>query len=487
MRLSMRGRLGASHALVAILAVALVAIAVVLAGSLRFNSYATAVQDQRTQNVVDAITGGYHAGSGWDPSSVATVDMLAAANSIRVWVYGTDGSLQFAAGNMANMMQGSGMMGGSSGSGGSGTAASPPRAAARGKTLQRISLTAAGQPIGTALIVQPSARGLPLNTALRKDLALYLALAGVLAALIAVTIGILATRRITAPLEAVTAAAAAMGRGERRQRAAAVYAERPDEVGALASSFNEMAESIEHQEEWRRSMTADLAHELRTPLATIQARIEALQDGVLPADPENLAVIGDEVARLGRLLTGLRSLDDMDAADFALERRPLRLDDVASEAVAAAGERFAQKDVRLTIETQPVEVLGDRDRLRQVVDNLLDNALKFTAGGGRVEVRVAASAASPVAELSVADDGRGIPPDDLPHVFERFYRGDGARKSAPGAGLGLAIVSRLVEAHGGSIRAESDGRSGSRFTVDLRRLDLSRPKSRAGKSASEVS
>jgi two-component system sensor histidine kinase BaeS len=210
-----------------------------------------------------------------------------------------------------------------------------------------------------------------------------------------------------------------MGRGERRQRGAPGVAERSDEVGELASAFNEMAEAIEHQEDWRRSMTADLAHELRTPLATIQARIEALQDGVLPANRENLAVIGEEVERLGRLLKGLRSLDDMDAADFSLERQQLRLDEVAADAVEAASERFAQKKVQLTLESQPVGVLGDSDRLRQVTDNLLDNALKFTPGGGHVEVRVTLREASSTVELSVADDGEGISSDDLPHVFER--------------------------------------------------------------------
>ena len=461
----MRTRLGASHVVVAALAATLVALAVVLAGGVRFDRYATDVQNQRMQTVVDAITSGYQAGSGWGADSIATVDMLAAANSVHVWVYGQDGQLRFASGPArAGMMNGSGMMGGSS------QATAPPHAGGRGTTLRRVTLTAGGQPIGSAVFLQPKALGLPLNSAFRSDVVLYIALAATLAALIAVAVGILATRRITAPLEALTVAAAAMGRGERRQRVASAYAERPDEVGALASSFNEMAEAIEHQEDWRRSMTADLAHELRTPLATIQARIEALQDGVLPASSENLAVIGDEVERLGRLLKGLRSLDDMDAADFSLERQPLRLDEVAADAVEAANERFVLKHVQLTLETQPVEVLGDRDRLRQVTDNLLDNALKFTPGGGHVKVRVTTVNVPRTAELSVTDDGQGIPPDDLPHVFERFYRGDGARR-APGAGLGLAIARRLVEAHDGSIRAETGEHSGACFTVDLPRLE----------------
>ncbi len=328
------------------------------------------------------------------------------------------------------------------------------------------------------MILQPKAVALPLNSAFRNDVVLYIALAATVAALLAVAVGIFATRRITAPLEELTSAAAAMGRGERRQRAASMYAERTDEVGELASTFNEMAAAIERQEDWRRSMSADLAHELRTPLATIQARVEALQDGVLPASAENLAVIGDEVQRLGRLLGELRSLDDMDAADFSLERRPLRLDELADEAVAAARGRFAQKDVQLALETVPVEVLGDHDRLRQVAENLLSNALKFTPSGGHVQVWAGPADAPPVAELSVSDDGTGIAPEDLPHVFERFYRGEGAH-SAPGAGLGLAIARRLVEAHDGAIRAESGDHGGACFTVDLPPLRGPKPRGRA--------
>ena len=194
-------------------------------------------------------------------------------------------------------MSGSGMMGGS------GSTTPPPRVASKGMTLKRIALTAGGQPIGSAVILQPKAVALPLNSAFRNDVVLYIALAAAVAALLAVAVGIFATRRITAPLEELTSAAAAMGRGGAPSRAASMYAERTDEVGELASTFNEMAAAIERQEDWRRSMSADLAHELRTPLATIQARVEALQDGVLPASAENLAVIGDEVQRCSAELT----------------------------------------------------------------------------------------------------------------------------------------------------------------------------------------
>jgi two-component system sensor histidine kinase BaeS len=256
-----------------------------------------------------------------------------------------------------------------------------------------------------------------------------------------------------------------MSRGERRQRVTVDRADHRDEVGALAVAFNDMAQAIEQQESWRRVMTADLAHELRTPLATIQARVEALQDGVLPPSNENLAIIADEVARLGRLLGALRYLDDMDAETFHLQHIPIRLDDVAAEAVAAAREQFVVAQIDLDLQSQATTVAGDRDRLRQVIDNLLTNALKFTPAGGRVAMRVARGDPDYV-ELTVRDTGSGIAAADLPNVFERFYRGAGSH-AYPGVGLGLAIARRLVEAHGGSITAPSETGAGALFIVRL--------------------
>lgn len=470
---SLRRRLAFTHAAVALVAVVAIAAIVVVIGGRRFNQYASADQSQSIQTVVRAITSGYHSGIGWDPPTITTINQLALTNGLRVWVYNVDNSLVFTAGHMAAGMNagsktsGLGMMGnGGAGAGvnmmGAGQAGAGLGAGAQ---VKRYTLATNGQTIGVAVIAQPGAAGLPLNSAFRRDLLVYLIIAGALVAFVAVAIGVVATRRVTAPLEALTAAAAAMSRGERRQRVTVNRAERPDEVGALAAAFNDMAQAIEQQESWRRVMTADLAHELRTPLATIQARVEALQDGVLPASNDNLAIIADEVARLGRLLGALRSLDDMDAENFRLQPRPLRLDDVATEAVAAARERFIAAQIDLDLQTQAATVAGDHDRLRQVIDNLLTNALKFTPAGGRVTVRVT-TMDSGQAELTVRDTGSGIAAADLPNVFKRFYRGAGSH-TQPGAGLGLAIARRLVEAHGGTITAESDAGAGTLLVVRL--------------------
>ncbi|MGO8684319.1 MAG: sensor histidine kinase [Thermoleophilia bacterium] len=473
MRPSLRRRLAFTHAAVAIVAVVAIAAIVVVIGGRRFNQYASADQRQRIQTVVRAITSGYHSGTGWDPPTITTIDQLALTNDLRVWVYDANNVLVFTAGHMAAGMNGGAKRGGANmmGSGSAGTGANMMSSGQAGVGLgagaqvKRYTLAVDGRAIGVAVIAQPGAAALPLNSAFRRDLLIYLVIAGVAVAFAAVVIGVIATRRVTAPLEALTAAAGAMSRGERRQRVTVDRADHRDEVGALAVAFNDMAQAIEQQESWRRVMTADLAHELRTPLATIQARVEALQDGVLPPSNENLAIIADEVARLGRLLGALRYLDDMDAETFHLQHIPIRLDDVAAEAVAAAREQFVVAQIDLDLQSQATTVVGDRDRLRQVIDNLLTNALKFTPAGGRVAMRVARGDPDYV-ELTVRDTGSGIAAADLPNVFERFYRGAGSH-AYPGVGLGLAIARRLVEAHGGSITATSETGAGALFIVRL--------------------
>jgi two-component system sensor histidine kinase BaeS len=235
-----------------------------------------------------------------------------------------------------------------------------------------------------------------------------------------------------------------------------------------------MADRLARDEQWRRDMTADLSHELRTPLATIQSRIEALEDGVLPATPENLRVIGAEVERLGRLLGALRSLNELESEDVSVEHERLDLADAGRDGIARAATAFVAKGVALDSDLAAVTVKGDRERLLQVVANLLENALKFTPAGGRVVLTVASGdgpAGAPGSKsgwaiLTVADSGPGIDPIDLPFIFDRFYRAQAAR-GTHGVGLGLAIARGLVEAQGGVIEAADSAAGGAVFTVRL--------------------
>ncbi len=336
-----------------------------------------------------------------------------------------------------------------------------------------------GQEVATAEIYAPKGARAAAEDAYQSALTRNLIIAAAIAGVLALLVSLLVSRRITGPLEELTDAAGDVSAGNLDVR---VAPRGDDEVAALAAAFNSMADRLARDEQWRRDMTSDLSHELRTPLATIQSRVEALEDGVLPPTPENLRVIGEEVERLGRLLGALRSLNELESEDLSVQHEPVDLADVAAGAADRHRPAFLAKGVELTEDLRPAVVLGDRDRLLQVVANLLDNALKFTPAGGHVTVAIGAGAdagegaaghggalagpAGASVRLTVTDDGPGVDPVDLPFVFDRFYRAQVARGTS-GAGLGLAICRALVEAQGGSIAVGEAPGGGARFTVLL--------------------
>ena len=289
--------------------------------------------------------------------------------------------------------------------------------------------------------------------------------AGLLAGIVAIGLGLLLTRIVTQPLRAVRDAARRIGAGELSHRVPIMA---HDEIGDVAQQFNEMAAALERDEELRRKMTADIAHELRTPLAVLRGQVEALEDGVFELSAENLAPIHDQVMLLGRLVDDLRDLALAEAGRLSLERADVALGGLVERVAAAYRSRAQEKAVTLITELQePLPmVFADSQRLEQVLGNLLSNALRYTPSGGRVVVRAWADEQG--ATLAVQDSGVGIAPDDLPHVFERFYRADPSRSRADGgSGLGLAIVKQIVEAHGGQVEVQSLPEQGATFTVRL--------------------
>jgi len=289
---------------------------------------------------------------------------------------------------------------------------------------------------------------------------------GVLAGgLTAVLLALALSRRILGPVEALTAAARRMGKGDLSQR---VEVQSRDEIGELARSFNAMADGLARLEELRRNMVTDVAHELRTPLSNIRGYLEAFRDGVVQPEPEVIGSLYEEAMLLNRLLDDLQELALAEAGQLRLERRPVVVSDVVNRAVEAAHARASVKGVALKVELPAdlplVEV--DPQRIEQVLGNLLSNGLTHTPSGG--EVVSTARAREGEVEVSVSDTGEGIPPEHLPYVFERFYRVDKSRSRATGGtGLGLAIAKQLVEAHGGRISVESEVGQGTRFTFTL--------------------
>ena len=289
--------------------------------------------------------------------------------------------------------------------------------------------------------------------------------AGISAAALGILLVWLLSRRTLAPLQNLGATARKLGQGDLSQRA---ETDGPTEIRELAHSFNVMAEGLEEAERQRRNMTADVAHELRTPLSNIQGYLEAIEDGVVQPTPETIATIHGQALHLARLVEDLRLLAQVEAGALQMEASPVELGELLESIVEAVRPRAEAKEVTLTLDMEgPLPLMRlDPTRISQVVGNLLDNAISHTAEGGIVSVTARSMDAA--VEVAVLDTGPGIPPEELPRIFERFYRTDPSRdRSTGGAGLGLTIARRLVEAHGGSIEAESVVGEGSRFTVRL--------------------
>jgi len=294
-----------------------------------------------------------------------------------------------------------------------------------------------------------------------------LLLIAVAAGLSAVLLILGLSRRILAPVETLTAAARRMEAGDLSQR---VEIKSRDEIGDLARAFNAMADGLTRLEELRRNMVSDVAHELRTPLSNIQGYLEAIQDGVVEPEQRIIDSIHEEALLLNRLVDDLQDLSLAEAGQLRLERRPTELAPVVWKAVEAIQPQAAASEITLRVDLPEGLPLVDVDpeRVGQVLRNLLDNALTHTPAGGKIAVTAGASGRW--VEVSVQDTGDGITAEDLPHVFERFYRADKSRSRATGgAGLGLAIARQLVEAHGGEIGAQSDGvpGRGTRFSFRL--------------------
>jgi signal transduction histidine kinase len=324
-------------------------------------------------------------------------------------------------------------------------------------------LTSGDQGIGT-LLVRFTGQGLTASAYnLRASLVRAVIGAAGLAAVLALLAAVLVSRRITRPVTRLIESARAMGRGDRRARVGQV-ADAPAELRELAAAFDQMADSLTAQEQLRRNLVADVAHELRTPVAVLQANTEALLDGLVAHTPEQTASLHEEAQRLGRMVEDLQTLAAAEAAALQLSRQRCDLAQIAAEEADDWDASFAAAGVSFTRRLESAPVLADPVRLHQVITNLLSNALKFTPPGG--QVRISLSRGGGKARLEVSDTGPGISPDDQPHVFDRLWRGAGAAQTA-GSGIGLAVAAELARAHEGSIDLASELGSGSRFTLVL--------------------
>ena len=288
--------------------------------------------------------------------------------------------------------------------------------------------------------------------------------AAIVAVVLATAAGAIFARTLVRPIDKITATAAAMRSGDRRAR---TDLEGDDAIGVLGRTFDEMADAIEADRELERRLTADVAHELRTPLQAIQATVEAMQDGVMPADEEHLGIVRDETMRLSRLAHGILELTRLERGNIEFASEAIELANPVAAAVDAHGALMEAAGLTLSVDlAEGVRVTGDRDRLTQAVGNLLSNTARYTPEGGHVTVRLTRENEQGVIE--VADTGIGISPDDLDSVFSRFWRADDARDRASGGlGIGLSVVKEIVERHKGYVSVKRREGGGSVFAIHL--------------------
>jgi len=377
----------------------------------------------------------YGQNQGWTTDAVMELHHLSQMDDLAVWLVDGAGRTILRSSPSAPVESGA-------------TATAPVMSG--GRAIARVTVSQANGRLLTAEEVQ-----------LRQQLNRTHLIAGVTSAAIAYAVGVYLALTLSRPLRRIRTGAEAMGAGDLDVR---VKVTGDDEIRSVARALNGLAETLQREEELRKESVADLAHELRTPVMGLLARVEAAQDGVFEDEAANLAAMHDEALRLTRLLDDLSALADAERPGLLLSAEPLDLSAVASGAAEALRQGFADKGIAFTTDLHATVVAGDQKRLEQVVVNLLTNALRYTDAGGRVSLSLRRVGGDAV--LEVADSGIGIPAEDIPHVFTRFWRGEKSRSRATGgAGIGLSIVQALVRAHGGRITVESTVGRGSVFRV----------------------
>lgn len=441
-------RLALAFAALGICTAALTAVLVNTAFSARFQDYLGKQQQARQEQLVTLFATDYRQQGAWNDRALdqlaPTLTMAGSEAELRdtagrhVWSL-ADADVDAAALAVHRQMMGSGDLG-------------PARS---------LPITVAGKRVGTLDVRVPEGEIPAADRDFQSAVNRLLAAGAIAASLVALAAGVYTARRATAPIAELTRAADDLAAGQHDRRVSTVP---NNEIGRLAVAFNTMADRVEQEDALRRAFAADVAHELRTPLAILRSQLEAVQDGIRQPTPDVVDSLHEETLRLGRLIADLETLASADAAAFNLERAPVSLTALVRDTATGLATRFAEAGLVLhTNLGDETHVNGDTVRLRQIVTNQLTNALKFVPAGGSVTATLHADGGWAV--LRITDTGPGIPADDLPKVFDRFFRSRAAR--ADGSGIGLAVAAELVAAHGGTITADSTPGRGTTFTTRL--------------------
>ncbi|MSO94310.1 MAG: HAMP domain-containing histidine kinase [Thermoleophilia bacterium] len=432
-RIGLRTRLAVALCSVAVLGIALTTLFANQGVHPRLDEVARARLERSAGHMAEITAAVYQSEGGWTPAAVETLGHLAALDELTL-VITRPGDADIVV------------------------------APLRGAEVAAREVRVDGAPVGTVRVTTPDGKLLsPEETDLLHSLDRLHLIAATVSVIAALAIALILAETLSRPLRRIRRTAEEIEHGNLDAR---VMLSGDAEMRAVGHALNRLAETLAQEERIRKQSVADLGHELRTPVHGLLSRIEAAQDGVVRDRQANLAAMHDEALRLTRLLEDLSRLTDAERPGLLVDKHPVDLASIAGSATARLAPRFEEAGLELSFDGTPVIVDGDPDRLGQIVDNLLSNARRYTERGGSVGVHVGRDEAAAV--LEVADTGIGIAPDDLKHIYTRFWRGKRSRvRATGGTGIGLAIVHELVRAHEGRIVVESEVGSGTRFRVYL--------------------
>ena len=443
---SLRGRLLLAFVAVTAAAVALVTAAALVGTSQGLSAQESASRADLAGRAATAAADSYRRAGGWDGADLTPVLSIATGAGAHLVI-------RDEAGTILTTTAGRGRMNGMGGPAGMGNGTG---SGVGGGTPVLVPVAVDGTTVGSLTLVFPAT----MSTAGRPVAWRWVGAAALASLALALAAAWLITRTLTRPLAVVTSTARAFAAGDRDAR---THLDSGGELGALATAFDDAATRVQVSEHARRQMSADVAHELRTPLAALQAGLEELRDGLAPADATALARLHDQSLRLGRVVSDLADLSAADAARLTLRTEPVDLADLARAAADSHEAPLRAAGLTLVRELgDAVPVRADPGRLHQVIGNLLQNCTRHCRDGDTVTI-AASRRADGTARLTVTDTGPGIAPADLADVFTRFWRSG----TSSGSGLGMPIVKSLVEAHGGTVTVTSDGHHGTQVTVAL--------------------
>lgn len=459
---TLRFKLTASFLLVIVIVFALIGIIINVILEKQFKQYVIDNLNAKNEEIVSTLENRYSAwGEKWDVSGIENIGMSALSDGLIIRVSNSENTVIWDAmthnsGMCAELLQNMAENMESRQVGFDG-----------GYTEKAYSLKIGGKTAGTVSIGYYGPYFYTDNDlSFLHTLNQLLVLATLIGALLSFLLGTYMAKRLSGPIVRVTKTAEQIGAGDYESR----VAERSDtkEIVELTETINTLAENLGNQETLRKQLTADVAHELRTPIANLQGHLEAMLDGIWTADAERLRSLHEETVRLSKIVGDLETLARYDGEDVKLEEKRFDVSALARSTAAGFESGFRQKEIELSIVGEPQFLTGDEDKIAQVLVNLLANALKHTAAGGRVTLAVDGDERE--VRIAVGDTGSGIAAADLPFIFERFYRADHSRsRGTGGSGIGLSIVKSLVKAHGGAIVAHSTEGEGSEFIITLPR------------------